>query len=130
MSNFEIGLKGEFFGDLDNCQSIVLLVHGLNLSPERMDCLALELVKRGAYVYRIELSDWQLDVEQAMVNLNQLSLQRKVGFSVVAYSLGAHLTLDFLSKKNISNLKGLILFAPPLKLRWYSHTLKSIKLFS
>lgn len=129
MNIFENKLKGAWFGDYENFQSIALLVHGLNLNPTKMDVLAQELVDRRALVYRIELVNWQEDMGVAISELSKLSISKSVDFNIVAYSLGALLSLDVISKGRVSNLKNLILFAPPLQLRWYAKTLNLLKLF-
>lgn len=101
-------------------KGLALVVHGLNLHPERMDPLAQVLQKYGYEVYRIALNGhrgsfeehrhvdrklWHQDIEAAHQKLierhKDLSQKKPIKKIYLGYSLGALLGIDYATEPTI-----------------------------
>ncbi len=118
-------------------KALIVLVHGLNLKPEKMDDWAQVLMQRGALILRVGLKghegsledmqevhafDWQQDFREAMLKAYKKSLDLDIPIYFLGFSLGALVGIDWLehtSDEHIS-FKKMVLIAPALSLPWYS----------
>jgi alpha-beta hydrolase superfamily lysophospholipase len=122
----------------------ILLVHGLNLDPARMQDIARFLQDAGYRTLTVRLAGHRQDAERwqgvnyalwygEMWRLQCLAAARaselELPLYLFAYSLGAALGLDALSgfylsqsgnKEDLPRFRKIVLLAPALKLKWYS----------
>ncbi|MFA6238418.1 MAG: alpha/beta hydrolase [Bacteriovorax sp.] len=114
-----------FYTEFKNdTRAVVLLAHGLNLRPDRMDQLAIFFTSNKCDVLRISLGadpdkwvdrfhdDYDAALEHAEV------LQRPLYF--VGFSLGALIGIRFLLKHSDHQFKKLVLFAPATHTHFYT----------
>ena len=125
-------------------KNITLILHGLNLKPERMDGWADELAKAGSKVLRMGLSGHNghrgdmSDVSAKIWRENfakniklAFSEAKKLGVPVnfLGFSLGALIGLDWLSRRSDDqeSFHKLVLIAPAINIPWYT---KGVRIFS
>lgn len=117
----------EWFLTAGKARAVVLLAHGLNLKPEKMDFLGRWLQSQGVDVYRVSLTGHKGDLGdfgkvtrdlwvQEMVRFSKLAQSRAqsihVPFYFVGYSLGALVYSDAVTAGLIHSDRN-VLFAPP-----------------
>lgn len=122
-------------------RGVAVLVHGLNLKPERMTEIGTLLSRNGIESLRVSLSGhrgdsaefarvsrdtWLEDVRSAYREARKESDQRKLPLYFVGYSLGALLHLDLLNNDSGAEYRydRMVLLAPAVSLRATSHLVK------
>lgn len=116
-------------------QAVALLVHGLNLSPDKMDPLARALTQQGIRVLRVTLhghgcsnlhdfqhvdaEDWFYDILRAYCIAATYAWQHALPLHYVGYSLGGSLVVEVLHRQWAEPLRfdAMVLFAPGIALR-------------
>lgn len=118
-------------------KAIVILLHGLNLKPQKMDDWADVLAKNGALVIRFALFGhtgdlghmqevkpyvWREQFREAMDYALTLSSKHELPLYFVGFSLGALVSLEWLASLVVppENFKKMVLIAPALSVPWYS----------
>jgi hypothetical protein len=111
--------------------SVIVLAHGMNMRPERMEPLAAELAARGAAVaplvlagHRgetdrfkgVSLERWRADADAAFDGAAELSAKEGVPLQFVGYSVGASLGLESISRRG-TPVERSALLAPAFALR-------------
>ncbi len=124
---------------------VVLLLHGLNLKPSKMDAIGKVLTQQGHAVLRAALSghrgdlkeqqslthrDWVLDMHHLYCLASLKSQQWQRPLYVVAFSLGALVFLDYLNQGPDYRPHRLFLMAPAHTLHWYAHLPEYLDLLS
>lgn len=132
-----IDLYSLFNSTSPHSKGSVIIIHGLNLAPHKMDPLAKIVSQAGFNVYRINLTahrknsailenpssnDWINDLKQTYDSITKED--NNLPISIIAYSLGAPLTLQFLEKYPDKKIKDLIFIAPALSLKGYISTIR------
>jgi esterase/lipase len=123
-------------------KAIVVLLHGLNLKPEKMDDWARLLSDHQALIIRLSLyghqgsyeemrdvtaEKWQEQFKEAMHMAQEEAKKHAVPILFVGFSLGALVALESLSHEHWP-INKMVLIAPALSIPWYSET--AIKLLS
>ena len=116
-------------------QAVALLVHGLNLSPDKMNPLARLLAQQGIRVLRVTLhghgcanlhdfrhvdaEDWFYDILRAYCIAATYAWQHTLPLHYVGYSLGGSLVVEVLHRQWAEPLRfdAMVLFAPGIALR-------------
>lgn len=121
-------------------RSVVVMLHGLNLKPKKMDDWSKLLTDHGALVVRAslyghqgsyeEMRDvtadiWRKQFQEAMAEAKMLADKHGVPLSFIGFSLGALVALEGIKDWPISKM---VLIAPALSTPWYSET--AIKMLS
>ncbi len=116
-------------------KAVVLMLHGLNLRPAKMDGWAHALSKRGALVMRVALyghsadkthmkiahpDRWRQQFSELMDMAQQQSLAHQIPIYFVGFSLGALVGLEWLSNHEQALIKKMVLIAPAIAIPWYS----------
>lgn len=137
-----------FYGDpRDTPVGVALVIHGINLRPERMmpiisslkrsgiDSLSVSLRGHGDnYTHQDDLTAdaarlrafksvtyqiWHNEIYLAFNRIKKRAEQHKVPVFLVGYSLGALLGLDLLASKPDVHYDRMVLFAPAVKLHGF-----------
>lgn len=123
-------------------KAVVVLLHGLNLKPQKMDDWSKLLASHGAQIIRISLaghqgsyeemrdvkaSIWHNQFKDAMIMAQQMSDKHRVPIFFVGFSLGALVALEGLATDGWS-IEKMVLIAPALSIPWYSES--AIKILS
>jgi esterase/lipase len=130
-------------------KAVVIILHGLNLKPEKMDSWARLMAEHGAYVVRCALSGhafesikemsqvrasaWQQEMKKAGEIAEELAKKEKLPIYFLAFSLGALVGLDYLARLELSGplFEKMVLIAPALAIPWYSRfAINTLGLFS
>jgi esterase/lipase len=118
-------------------QAVVLMLHGLNLKPGRMDGWAQLLSTHQAQVRRIALYGhsgdpahmaqadpliWRKQFDEAIHEAYGFAQKNKIPLYFVGFSLGALVALEWLAGHNMHNIHidKMVLIAPALATPWYS----------
>lgn len=117
-------------------KAVVILLHGLNLKPEKMDDWSKLLTDQGALVIRAALfghqgsfeemrdvtaDKWRNQFKEAMKMAESLAEAQHIPIYFVGFSLGALVALEGLSHNNWP-INKMVLIAPALSTPWYSET--------
>lgn len=130
----------------ENPSAVTLILHGLNVNPDRMESLIRLAEKMDQDVFVLRLTGhrgdpeafkqvtrlvWLQDIEEAYHRAKKHASKLNVPFYFIGYSLGGLLMQDFLSniEKNGAGFDKQVLFAPALSLNWYAHAIKSAFIF-
>jgi alpha-beta hydrolase superfamily lysophospholipase len=121
--------------DQDQAQPAIVLVHGLNVNPEKMADLHAALESAGASVIRVTLSGhdgrgwrgadrraWLRQIEQAHAEATALAGGAPV--HLVAHSLGALIALDWQSGLAAPAFSRMVLLAPALSMTRLARALR------
>lgn len=125
-------------------KAIVILLHGLNLRPAKMDGWASLLSSHGALVMRFALfghtgtegqmgqvneTIWRQQFAETVKEAQARAAELKVPIHFVGFSLGALLGLEWLSAQtelSEPSINKMVLIAPAIATPWYSRTAVSI----
>ncbi len=104
--------------------AVILLIHGLNLRPSKMDSLAQFFAAKKCDVYRLALPEnpknWIEKFDDGYhAALEQAEILERPLF-LIGYSLGALLTLRYLVTHNYHKINKVIFIAIPLEMKWLS----------
>ena len=128
-------------------KAVVVLLHGLNLKPQRMDDWAHTLAEHGAHVIRFALFGhsgdkghmadvtadlWRAQFADAIGKAQNLSQQKGVPLYFLGFSLGGLVGLEWLVHKPADALgfDKMALIAPALSTPWYSRAaINSLSVF-
>ena len=138
-SSTEFSYKKEELTTVKRPQSppkgIVLVLHGLNLKPSKMDSIGQFLLQRNFLVIRgslkghrgslkeqkqIHESEWLKDIERLKCLVENYANEWKVPKYFLGYSLGALATLSHTSKAQNQIFDKQFLIAPATHTHWYS----------
>lgn len=114
------------------------MIHGLNLKPEKMLLLAHDLEDMGLSVLNVKLSGHYAGSDWNKVSRSQWLSEIKANYDLVkteadqnhaplylvAYSLGAVLTIDLMEQDSSVRFQKAILFSPALEIHGYTYLLK------
>ena len=117
--------------------AVAVLIHGLNMNPQKFADVVQLLNKKGVTVLRAALSGhrgkfeefknitrdiWLADVYQAYHAARLVADEKHVPLYFVGYSLGALLNADLMTLYGNEKIKydKIVLFAPALTTRWYT----------
>lgn len=130
--------------ELTKPKAVVVLAHGLNLKPEKMDDWAKALRDRGALVLRVGLyghrglvqhmkeasaKNWREEFEEEVKKAQEVARENKVPLYFLGFSLGAVVGLDWQTERlHDQGFEKMVLIAPALALPWYSK--QAIRFFS
>lgn len=120
-------------------KAVVLMLHGLNLKPAKMDGWAHLLSAHGAMVMRFALSGhsgepgemskvnsemWREQFKEAILKANAEAQKMHVPLYFVGFSLGALVCLEWLATndKDLVSIAKMLLIAPAIATPWYSHS--------
>ncbi len=131
---------------LSDSKGIILLAHGLNLRPSKMNTLAHSFSRHGYHSLRGSLSGHRGNLnEMKLVTRNiwlsemkahyclALEKSQKLGLPLyfVGYSLGAAVLLDLLKNRDLKNsFQKIIVIAPAIRVHWYTRFPKILAFFS
>lgn len=125
-------------------EAIVILLHGLNLKPAKMDGWAHLLRHRGALVMRFALFGhsgqkgqmgevhediWRQQFQEAVEKAQAKAQELKVPIYFVGFSLGALVALEWLATKDPlpePSISKMVLIAPAIATPWYSRAAVSM----
>lgn len=127
-------------------KAVIVLVHGLNLKPEKMNALADFLRAQGADVLPVTLSGhggtmeefkkasrdiWIGEMQDAFGRAGRRAKENNAPVYFVGYSLGALVGLDFLNSVEGENARcgKMVLLAPAISIRGRSYLLKLLGMF-
>ncbi len=141
-SKFQISEKTKWFKAKEKPVGIILLIHGLNLRPSKMDSMAIHFQQSGYDVLRaalighrgslqeqeeVTVKQWLTQMELHTCFLVQRSERlRGVPLYNASYSLGSLLTMAWQSKSKSSFFKAQLFLAPALFTHWYSNLTKAL----
>lgn len=123
-------------------KAVVVLLHGLNLKPQKMDDWSKLLTEHGALTIRVSLAGhqgcyeemrdvtadiWHQQFKEAMIWAQSEASKHNVSLFFVGFSLGALVALEGLSVDSWP-IHKMALIAPALSTPWYSET--AIKMLS
>ena len=144
-------------GRMSRLKGVAVVVHGLNLRPERMGSVIDELNRAGFDVLNVSLKGhgrnfawnqdlpmdearlesfrnvsydmWLDEVRRACVRAKQRASDRNVPFFFIGYSLGGVLGCNLLLADPIVAFDGMILFSPALNITAKGYLLKPLMPF-
>ncbi|MBF0315224.1 MAG: alpha/beta hydrolase [Oligoflexia bacterium] len=128
-------------------KGVALVVHGLNLKPEKMDEIGAYLEQEGLLVIRPALSGHRGDGIEGMLNVSakqwkddflraycfgkRLASKYRIPYYYVGYSLGAPLAIKVLQELGEEE-KGFdkqIFMAPAISIKWYTRAVRALFIF-
>jgi|HubBroStandDraft_4_1064222.scaffolds.fasta_scaffold193186_1 alpha-beta hydrolase superfamily lysophospholipase len=125
-------------------KAVVVLVHGLNLKPEKMDDWAQALADQGATTVRVALlghrgfsdsmakvtaQNWHDSFGRAMELARNLAEPNQTPIDFLGFSLGALVGLEWLSQFGPGfepGVRKMVLIAPAISTPWYGPSALSI----
>lgn len=138
-------------------KGVALVVHGLNLKPERMQCIISELNGAGIDVLNVSLRGhgenytknqhlseaqarlesfqnvtyrlWMNEIYASYLKAKQRARNKGVPLFFVGYSLGGLMGCDLLLLQHDVSYERMILFAPALSITMESYLLKALMPF-
>jgi esterase/lipase len=136
---------------------VALVIHGLNLKPEKMEALIADMNQAGIDVLNLSLYGhgsnyacpgrtkpdtqrldsfrtvtyalWSREVHQAYLAVRKRADRKKVPVFLVGYSLGGLLGCDLLTSRPDVSFDRMVLFAPALNVMIESYLLKALSPF-
>ena len=127
-------------------KGVILLAHGLNLRPSKMNTLAHSFSSHGYHILRLSLSGHRGNInEMKLVSRNiwlsemkahyclALEKSQQLGLPLyfIGYSLGAAVLLDLLKSRDLkNNFQKIITIAPAIRVHWYTRLPKFLAFFS
>jgi esterase/lipase len=138
-------------------KGVALVIHGLNLKPEKMEALIADMNQAGIDVLNLSLHGhggnyvcrsrtnpdaqrlesfrtvtyalWSKEVHQAYQTVRKQADRKKVPVFLVGYSLGGLLGCDLLTSCPDVSFDRMVLFAPALNVMIESYLLKALSPF-
>ncbi len=127
-------------------RGVALVVHGLNLRPDKMDSIARTLNEEGFDVLRASLSGhrgdleqfkhvsrdrWLHDLHDAYCEARRAADRRGLPLNFVGYSLGALVNLDLMNNVPEAGVRydRMVLLAPAAALNWTSQLVRALNAF-
>lgn len=128
-----------------NSASVVVLVHGLNLKPERMDELAEFLAINNHTVLRVSLTGhrllngggrepmsgvardiWLREITEAITEARRLAEATGTTYSLAGFSLGGALLWNYLAERSGQEPppEKVLFIAPAIAAKWFAHASK------
>ncbi|MEX1197654.1 MAG: alpha/beta fold hydrolase [Pseudohongiellaceae bacterium] len=129
-------------------QAVVVMVHGFNLNPRRMDEMAallqagnMDVLQVSLAGHRMSLSPenrrdefaamegfpvWQANMDQAMSEASSRAASLDLPLYLMGFSMGGLLGADHLNRHESSRADRAVLLAPALSLRWTSWLLRPL----
>ena len=124
-------------------ERFIVLIHGLNLRPERMDELAVALSRYNTTVLRValtghrkfddgstqEMTDasrqlWLSEVSETIAEAKRLAVTKDSTYSLAGFSLGGALIWDYLAtvenQQSSPHPASVLLIAPAVAPKWYA----------
>jgi pimeloyl-ACP methyl ester carboxylesterase len=129
----------------EETKGVALVIHGLNLRPDKMQTIISELTDSGLDVLRLSLRGhgenythhagieadqarleafkavsfplWMNEAYLAYIQVQKRAAQKKVPLFFVGFSLGGLIGLDLLASQPEVHYERMVLFAPAIKLR-------------
>jgi len=142
---------------LKTLKGVALVIHGLNLKPEKMEALIADMNQEGIDVLNLSLYGhgsnyacrsrtnpdvqrlesfrtvtyalWSKEVYQAYQAVRKRANRKKVPVFLVGYSLGGLLGCDLLTSRPDVFFDRMVLFAPALNVMIESYLLKALSPF-
>jgi esterase/lipase len=127
-------------------KGVILIAHGLNLRPSKMNTLAHSFSAHGYHILRLSLSGHRGNLnEMKLVNRNIWLSEMKAHYCLalkkskilglplyfLGYSLGAAVLLDLLKSRDLkNNFQKIITISPAIRVHWYTHLPKLLAFFS
>jgi len=136
--------KKDWFYTKNKSRGLVLLAHGLNLNPEKMNSLSLFYNSIGLDVYRpildghqgsiesmkkLELGRWIVNSHQHYCQAKSYAQHHSLPLYFSGYSLGALIHLYLQEEFDHVHYDKQILLAPAINLPWYANLIKVLYLF-
>ncbi len=116
-------------------KAVVVVLHGLNLKPERMDSWAKLLTDHEALVGRFRLfghsgepmgevtaDRWRKQFEYQMAKAIERATELQVPIYFLGFSMGAVVGLEWMSQHN-TGFSKMVLIAPAIAVPWYAKTM-------
>lgn len=120
-----------------------MVIHGLNLRPDKMDSLSQKLVDLNFDVARLTLKghgsndlqdfksvtaqDWTAETDAAHLEISKRAQLKKYPKFFLGFSIGSILGVNLQLKNR--DFEKLILLSPPFKAKWYSNLLRLFSIF-
>lgn len=118
-------------------KTVAVIVHGLNLNPERMDDWTKFLSNKGALVLRlalhghrgnidemrnVQVETWRHQIDKALNLARTLGQKHRIPVVYLGYSLGGLLGVDWLARQKNDGwvFHKMVLLAPAIATPWYS----------
>ena len=121
--------------------AVVLMLHGLNLKPGKMDDWAQLLSTHNALVMRFALHGhggdsfdireaeaqiWREQFNSALKKAHQRAQDLDVPLYFVGFSLGALVALEHQAQNNLYKINKMVLIAPAIATPWYSQAASTL----
>ena len=110
--------------DTAHTKAVVLLAHGLNLHPKKMDALAQFFTESHCDVLRISLGPdhlhWEEKFKEDYEKAREHSEVLGLPLYFVGYSLGALTGLHFMMKHPVHQFKKMAVFAPAIQTKAFT----------
>ncbi|MBU3915608.1 lysophospholipase [bacterium] len=138
-------------------KAFAIVIHGLNLKPEKMEPIIIKLVESDIQVFNISLfghgdnfapmtdltettarmesfkevtyERWEEETYAIYKKVKLEANQRKIPVFLVGYSLGGLVGVNLLASKPDVQFKKMVLFAPALRIHMRSHFVKVLSPF-
>ncbi|MFH1080856.1 MAG: alpha/beta hydrolase [Pseudomonadota bacterium] len=138
-------------------KGVALVIHGLNLKPEKMEALIVDMNQAGIDVLNLSLHGhgsnyacrnrtnpdaqrlesfmtvtyalWSKEVHQAYQTVRKRADRKDVSVFLIGYSLGGLLGCDLLTSRSDVSFDRMVLFAPALNVMIESYLLKALSPF-
>lgn len=127
-------------------KGVILLAHGLNLRPSKMNTLSHVFSRHGYHVLRLSLAGHRGSLNEMKIVTRNLWLSemkahyclalkkaqsKNLPLYFVGYSLGAAVLLDLLYHRELKNeFRSLVTIAPAIQVHWYTRFPKLLAFFS
>ena len=104
--------------------AIIIIAHGLNLQPSKMDQLSHYFQQHHCDVLRLSFGSdpeqWEKNIEESYHHANQRALVKNIPLYVLGYSLGALLFTQLIKNNPEFKIEKLALIAPATHTRFYA----------
>jgi len=140
----QLNEKSQWFEVAHQSKGVILLAHGLNMKPSKMDSLSKFFHSEGYDVYRIALSGhrgdlqemrevtkekWKTESLQHYEEAKKLALSKAVPLYFVGFSLGGLLYQELINTETHIIFERVVLFAPAISMHARTQLLKAVRIF-